>query len=195
MQLRPFAVCTLIAAALSVSCRDLPTQYGREVQVLQEGRQLSALNPNDIVVAPVEHSIPDLRVPDRELRTAFQGMLIRRLYSPLALDFVDSRVIEASYPAGTLKEQAVLQIVIHGWDDQYWGARDAMVVDIEARMLDSRNPDGPPLWAARLPRRFDMAEEASRATSDTMLRRMLCERIARDLLSVMPRRDVNASRP
>ncbi len=195
MQLRPFAVCTLLAAALAVSCRNLPTQYGESVQVLQDGGQLQAVNPNDIVVAPVELAIEGLTVPDRQLRTAFQGMLIRRHYSPLALDFVDSRVVEASYTAGALHEQAVLQIVIHNWDARYWGTRDAMVVDIEARMLDTRNPDGPPLWAARLPRRFDMAEDAATATSDVMLKRLLCERIAKDLLSVLPGRDVTATRP
>lgn len=185
--MRPTAALVLpLLSVAAVACQQLPVQRGRDVQVLDEGG-LAERNPAEVVVAPVELATPDLKVPDVALRSAFQDALVRRRYSPLALDFVDSRVIEASYPAGTLGEEAVCRILVHRWDERLWDTGRILDVDVELRMEDPADPDGRDLWAGRLAGRIDVTSEETRLTEPALYRYAL-EEVALELTSRLPMR-------
>ena len=173
---------------LSQACQALPEPKGRGVRVMEVGR-LEQVNPNDIVVAPLQMaSEEDLRVPELALREAFVEALIRRRYAPLALEYVDSGVVEASYRTGILDEDAVCEIVIHDWDDGMWEGRRAINADLEVRIVDPADPLGPVLWSARVSRRFDFAGDDSEHISEGVQYTKALAHIAQEILAVMPAR-------
>ena len=194
MRLPP--VLTFSAACLvlfvGAGCQDLPTIPGDDVQVLQVGA-LESLNPGDVVVAPIQIANDGLKVPELQLRKAISAALASRRYSPLDLAFVDSRLVEANHAFGSLGEEAVCQIIVHGWSERLWSTGRALEVDIELRMIDPDNPDGPVLWAGRLPTRIDVTEEAGHV-SPQALYRLAISRMADELVAPMPRRDTRPGR-
>lgn len=174
----------LLLAVGAVSCQELPKQRGRQVAVLVEG-DLERLNPADVVVAPLELAEEGMVVPQLTLRRAIQEALVRRHYSPLGLDFVDSRVIEANYTMGSLGEEAVCLLVVHDWDERYWETGRILEVDLEMRLLDPALGSGPPLWAARFEGRVDVTGEQGRMTEPALYRYAVDE-VARELASRLP---------
>ena len=184
--LRALAPC--LAAIYLTACQQLPEPKGRDVRVLEVGR-LEQVNPNDIVVAPLQYAADEaLDLPEQKVRAAFVSALIRRRYAPLALEYVDGGVVEASYRTGLLDEDAVCQVVVHAYDDRLWSARRALIVDLELRMIDPADPIGSPLWAGRLEGRFDFAGGSIEHTSETAHYQASLEHIAQELLAAMPSR-------
>lgn len=184
--IRALAPC--LAALCAAACQQLPEPKGRDVRVLEVGR-LEQVNPNDIVVAPLQIASEEaLSLPEQKIRAAFVSALVRRRYAPLALEYVDGGVVEASYRTGLLDEDAVCQIVVHNFDDDLWTVRRALVVDLELRMIDPADPIGEPLWAGRLEGRFDFVDEAIQYTTDTAQYQASLEHIAQELLAAMPAR-------
>ena len=61
-------------------------------------------------------------------------------YSPLALDYVDGRATEASYSPGASDENALLKVVITGWDDRMWKSHARLVIDADVWLLDAGRP-------------------------------------------------------
>ncbi len=185
----------LVLVALAASCQQLPEPKGMDVRVMEIGR-LEQANPNDIVVAPLQFGTEEpLTVPEFELREAFVQALIRRRYAPLALEYVDMSLqggeegtVEASYRTGLLDEDAVCQIVVHNYDDSLWDDRKALTVDLEVRMVDPTDPLGPALWAGRLERRFDFADDSIDYASSTVQYKTSLDHIAQELLAAMPAR-------
>ncbi|MCP3917320.1 MAG: hypothetical protein GY711_17375 [bacterium] len=190
--LRPLFALSIVIAIVGSSCQELPHQTGTRVQVLEHGR-IEELNPNDIAVPPIILSQEGLRVPE-ELRAAFQRGLVKRRYTPLSLEYVDSSVIEASYDPGRLQEDAVCQVTVHDWDSTLWDARTALFVDIEMRMIDPEAPDGPALFAARLPGRFDFGGDSHRYANDNARLRAACDHLVEEILSAMPARRTGPGR-
>jgi hypothetical protein len=184
--IRPIAPALVLLVA---ACQELPEQTGLTTHVTEMGR-IAEVNPNDIVVAPIQLGDDELSVPQRALREAFVSKLVARRYAPLSLDLVDEGVVEASYRTGILQEDAVLLITVHDWDRDTWSARHALDVDIEVRLVDPRDQSGAPLWAARLDDRFDFTHwEERHATPDALLRAAL-EHVASQLLVKLPQRVV-----
>ena len=177
-----------ILTTLAISaCQQLPTVPGREVTVLEVGA-LEQLNPNDIVVAPIEYAEEGVTSPERALRTAFVRGLVKRRYAPLSLDYVDERVTEASFPRSAVQADAVAQIIVRDWDQSLWEVRRALIVDLELRMLDPADPLGTSLWAGNLSKRFDFADREIEFAAEVDLFQAALNEIASDLLSVMPAR-------
>ena len=176
-----------LSVALLAACQTTPRLVGQDTQVLTSGR-LSSLNPADVVVSPVEVAVEGLRVPEEDLRVGAQRALVVRRYSPLALERVDEKLVEASYSPGTLKEDAILRLIVHGWDDTLWEGRRALTVDIEARLIDPSDPYGQPLWAGQLPRRFDFTSLDPLSASERGLMGAACDKIMRELLAALPAR-------
>ncbi len=177
----------------------LPERRGSEVTVLA-GAGLSQLNPGDVAVAPVVMQMPDATqrvldsVPDVGLRAAMQRALVRRRYSPLSIDFVDSRLVNASYRPGAVGEEAVCEIVVHSWETRFWETDHALVVDVEVRMVDPTAPEGStPLWAARMDGRVE-ANTVQHYTSDADMQASVLDEIALDLMARMPARDTSPAR-
>lgn len=183
------AACVLVA--LTAACRELPRTPGAGVVVLERGR-LSEVNPADVAVAPLELA-PGVEAPAGRLRMAIARGLPSRQYTPLSLDFVDSRVLEASYSYGALGEEAVCQVTIHGWDERYWGTGHSIKIDMELGMFDPGQPDGPALWSGRLTRTIDVTDLMHSTVPEHLYQKAI-ERAARELLAALPERDTRATR-
>jgi len=174
----------------------VPDRRGSEVAVLA-GTGLSELNPSDVAVAPVvvhmegESQRHRNAVPQLGLRKAMQRALVRRRYSPLALDFVDSRVVNASYRPGAVGEQAVCEIIVHSWSERHWETDRALEVDVEVRLVDPSAPaGGTPLWAARMNGKAEV-DKVTNYSAEAELRSAVLDEIALELLARMPARDTS----
>lgn len=179
----------IAVVALASGCRTVPTVPGAGVQVLYSGT-LQEVRPVDVVVAPVENASGSSEVPAEALRAAFGRNLVKRRYSPLALPYVDRQVVEASYTPGSLREDAVLQIVVQRWDTSLWESKGAIDVSVEAWMLDAAQPGRAELWGGRLEERLMLQQELSSFGSQTALFDVVAERIATRILEAMPPRPV-----
>lgn len=174
---------------LANSCYRLSDMPGKSTEVITKGDLSGRV---DFAVAPIidqrEKTFSSL--PEEQLRRAFQTGLLRRRYSPLSLEFVDSRVVDAGYVPGSSQEDAVLQITIEEWDDSLWEIHRALIVSIEAIAIDPSAPEGAVLWKARSERRFDKDEFGDPAHQPTESQRLqhACNVIAAEILTAMPAR-------
>ncbi len=182
-----FGLCLALFLGLTLGCRQLPKERGARVQVISSSG-LAELNPNDVVVEPVQNTMEEGSIPADNIRLAFYSALPRRGYVPLALDFVDRAVVDASYSPSMLREDAVLQILVHDWNEALWNVRTVLVVDLEARMLDSSQPGAPVVWSGRLSGRYDFARDERQFASDQALLQHACDQLAMEILSAMPAR-------
>ena len=195
-RLLPLACLSVLPA---VACRSLPDPKGDEVQVLYEGA-LEEASPVDVVVAPVENRSGDPDVPGDLLRESFQRALVKRRYSPLALEFVEQAieevevpsgdgegvVTEASYRPGSLGEDAVLRVIVHEWDDSLLDTHGIVDARIDAYMLDGAG--GPELWGGRVVKRVNLTQYRTRAATDRALLAFGCDEMAEEVLAAMPAR-------
>lgn len=179
------ALLAPLALALVAGCQSLPEPPGRNVQELYHGT-LEEVRPMDVVVAPVVDLSVDGKIPELELRQAFQRQLIKRRYSALALPYTDRRVVNASYTAGTLEEDAVMQITVREWDLSRWESHSEVAVKVEAWMHDSR--DDTELWGGILERTFYLQKEVRNRPTRKGLMGDVAAEIAEELLEVMPAR-------
>lgn len=174
------------------ACNDLPQRRGEAVETTSTAK-LEEKRPVDIVVAPVENGTGLKDVPLAAMREAFEKGLVRRRYSPLATEYVDRRVVDASYTPGSLQEEAVLQVTIETWDTSLLETRGALIVKARARMLDARDPTNGQLWSGAINHRFDLqADRESFSTRSAMLQHA-CERIADEVLAALPARSSGPS--
>ncbi len=167
------------------ACQELPKVPGRHVSELYRG-SLESVQPADVVVAPIADKSADGRAPTDSLRQAFQSGLIKRRYSPLALEYVDRRVVEAAYTPGSLREDAVLQVTVREWDMNRWDTHGEISVVMEAWMI---GPDGAELWGGKLTRKIDLSSEREHypTTREAFERGSVI--LASELLEVMPARN------
>ena len=125
--------------------------------------------------------------PLSTLRVAFRDGLVRRLYSPLALDYFDTNWVEASSTEEPPPE-AVLQVVVTRWDTSMLHARRALVAAADVRIHAGSDAKGEPLWGVSLSRRLELQDVGRSAT-----RAELEERAARlfvaEALRELPERD------
>lgn len=178
---------SIACAASLASCHDLPRRRGEAVATASTAK-LEQQKPVDVVVAPVENGTGRKDVPLAAMREAFEKGLVRRRYSPLATEYVDRRVVDASYTPGSLHEEAVLQVTIETWDASLLETRGALIVKARARLLDARDPTNGQLWSGAIDHRFDLdANRESFSTRAAMLQHA-CERIADEILAALPAR-------
>lgn len=171
------------------ACYQLPKAQGYEVQAV--AGPLTDLNPRDIAIAPVLLVHEEVQAPDWALRRAFQKGLVKRRYSPLALEQVDENLVEASYRAGRLKEDALLEILVYSWDESQWESRSLLVVDVEARLIAPDGTSLDPLWAGRLEKEFRFTREREVTPSPRTRMQKACDEIAAEILVAMPARNVS----
>lgn len=176
----------LAVLCVAASCNQVPKRAGASVQA-RSSTSLEESSPIDVAVAPLVNSSGNAALPAAALRGAFQGALIKRRYTPLALGEVDKKVVDASYRPGALDEQAVLAVVVERWDTRLWDTRNVIEVTLAARMVDPGNPSGE-LWSGRLEQRFDFADVAERFTTSASLQKHACETIAAEVLAALPPR-------
>jgi hypothetical protein len=174
------------------SCNELPKRRGQAVETASTAK-LEERNPVDVVVAPVENVSGSKDVPLASMREAFEKGLVRRRYSPLATEYVDRRVVDATYTPGSLKEEAVLQVTIETWDTSLLDTRGALVVKARARMLDARDPTNGQLWAGSIDHRFDLDAHREKFATRNAMFQHACERIADEVLAALPARSAGPS--
>lgn len=191
------ALTLLLAAA----CREIPAPYQlpdlpSEVPTVDRG--LSRVNPTELAIAPLEFATQaSQRAPQTHLRMAAAEWLTYHRYSPLSLEFVDgtvpggatSRVIDASYRPGSVGEDAVVRIVVHGWDEGSWISSQKLEVDVEVLIESPVAAEGT-LWTARLERSFDFADEVRLEANHVARMRKACSLIMEEALSNLPDRVV-----
>lgn len=173
-----------LALALA-GCGSIPTRRGTSVDVSPSAK-LERASPTDIAVLPVEVAAGLKKVPAKEMREALESGLVLRRYSPLATAFVDSKVTEAAFQPGSLREDAVLRVTIENWDDKSWVTHGAVTLRLHARILDSKS--GGELWAGRLDRRFDLGKDRDQFTTEAPMRKLLCDTVVGELFSALPAR-------
>ena len=185
----PFSSLFAVACAVAfVACSEVPRRRGEAVQTVASDK-LATDSPVEVVVAPIENATGNSGVPLAMLRDAFQQGLVRRRYSPLALEYVDRKVVDATYAPGSLQEQAVLLVNIETWDTSLFETRGALVVKARARLVDARNPANGQLWSGAVDHRFDLeAEREKFSTSETFLR-YACGQVADEILAALPARN------
>jgi len=186
----------LLCVSVSVSsCYRLKPLDGQSTEVITTGDLGSRV---EFAVAPVIDLREDdhTAIPAGTLRRAFQVALLKRRYSPLSLDYVDSQVVNAAYEPGAADEEVMLRITISEWDSSLWEIHRALRVTIEVEAIDPKDPAGAVLWKARCSRRFDKAEFGEPAHQPTELQRMqhACEVIANEMMLKMPPRTEAAGR-
>lgn len=181
--------------ALLSACQTHPRLEGQNVQVYHEGR-VAVTNPTDVAIAPVEVLAPVGNIPTEALRDAAQRALVRKRYSPLSLAQVDNSIVgiePASYRAGALREDAVLELVVHAWDASLWEMGHVISIDIEARLVEPESVEASGLlWGARLSQQFDFTGQARSTTSDAGAIEVACQAVLEELLSRLPARDPEA---
>jgi hypothetical protein len=171
-------------------CNQLPPERGTHVQTVASDK-LEKRNAIEVAVPPIQNATGDDTVPIVDLREAFQAGLVRRRYSPLSLDYVDRKVIDATYTPGSLQESAVLQVEIQGWDTSLFETRAALTVKARARLIDAENPANGQLWSGTLDHRFDFEAERDRFTTQESFLRYACGRVADELLAALPAREAH----
>lgn len=180
--------CALVASVATSACNDIPKRPGASVESISPAR-IDAANAIEVVVAPIANPTGNAAVPSDALRESFQRGLVKRRYSPLGLEYVDRKVVDAAYKPGSLQEQAVLQVTVERWDASLWDSHRALTLRIQARMIDAASPGGGDLWAGRIERRFDVGSAGETALGSEGLMKRACDDIAAELLAALPARN------
>ena len=185
----PFLALALALVAGCHASAKLP--QGADVEGLTpRGDRLATVNPMDVVVLPIENPNELADLPLEQLRADFHELLVTRRYSPLGLEYTDRRVVDAFYTPGDLQEQAVLKVVITGWDTSAWAARSRLLVEADVWLLDARDPrPEAALWGGHVSRRISMAGEAGATTGPKGLYQRAVRRFVEDVLASLPARD------
>jgi hypothetical protein len=185
----------LALLALAAGCSSAPKlPPGADNPGLAANEALKETNPLDVAVLRVENRTPRGGLPLDSLRKYFHAGLVERHYSPLALEFVDGNysggsATEASYAPGASDEQAVLKVVLTGWDDRLWKSHARLVIDADVWMIDARRSAGAdPLWGGHVTRTMDMARLREFTAGDGPLLERTMEDFADQVLASLPAR-------
>lgn len=177
--------CALALIASGCTTNAVPPR-GYDNVGLQAGR-LSEVNPTDIVVLPITNATGK-QIPVEAMREQFHAGLVRLRYSPLALDYIDSRrAVEASYVPGQLAEEAALKVTITGWDDSRWTTNSRLIIDADVHILDAAV--GEALWGGHVSRRVDVPIDIPGSALDSTLMARAVETFVGDVLASVPPRD------
>ncbi len=186
--IRPISCLALSLLVLS-SCQNVPKHRGSAIDTTEGGRVVQEA-PIEIAVAPVVNA-SGTSLPSAALRDAFQKGMVEHRYSPLALDYVDRKVVEAAYTPGASDEQATLVITVEKWDPSLWTTHGAITAKVVAQLIDATG-GGEVLWSATADQRFDFPALREHLSTETARMKYACDEIAAELLGKLPAR---TSRP
>jgi hypothetical protein len=179
-----------LAAALAVSACQSTNKppRGSDNETLVAGR-LAQVNPLEVVVLPIENATGGAEVPVDVMRTEFVAGLVTRRYTPLAVDYVDERAVEASYQPGAMNEQAVLRVVVTMWDDALLSSHGRVTVQADVHLLDAgAAATGEALWGGTLQREIQVGAERKTGNRKS-LAEIAAREFAQDVLASLPPRD------
>lgn len=179
------ALPALLVLLALTACNELPTRHGATIVpgVAPQGA-LEEANPSDIVVAPVIDETGRAGMPAQDLRTSFQRGLVKRRYSPLANEYVDLHVVDGVYSAGTLEEDAVLEVIVEDWDPTYLEARGAVGVRAVVRLVDASTQGL--LWSGRIDQTVELGPLRNTKTTTGAVYQRVCDEVATEVLAALP---------
>jgi len=162
---------------------------------------LRVANPADVAVLdptfdagePLSRADRPSAVPLERFRQATYRELLKRRYSPLALDYVDRAWRGASASSGEkgmCGEDAYLRVSVNRFEVS---AREPQV-RIAADFFLHDGKTGTMLWSAKADRRIDLKVESEVVRDPALLRRTAVERFVESALQGLPAR-VPASEP
>lgn len=195
------AACTLLLSACQTDGAtdpSAPTGRGRglvaqaETNAFVEGA-LAEKNPLDIAVLPIQAPPGRRDLPLAKLRTTFAEGLVKLRYSPLSMEYVDERTVEAGYAPGRLSEHAAFQVAISYWDDDQWRSRGKIDVRAEVHMLDPNAPPGTSLWGG--PFQTTLTLRGAGYPNDAAMLAAACQQFAEQVLSHLPPRRPELATP
>jgi len=132
-------------------------------------------------------------MPAEIFRQKFAEELINRLYSPLALDYVDANWAESSF-AGTPAPDALLVVAITEWDPDHLYSSGIVTVAADLYLFEGGSTTGSPLWGLSLRRKIDMGDgRGNPPTPSDHLRQKSVELFAAAALAELPERDALAA--
>jgi len=194
-RLAPLFLTALASLACFSACGPTRPPRGLDNPQIIVG-SLSQVNPLDIVVLPIQNNTGRPNLPLAQLRQAFHAGMVHQKYSPLSLDYVDQRVVEAAYTPGTLNEQAILQVFINSWDDSQWKSMSRLHIEAEVYLLDSKNPDQrQPLWGGKVDRHIDLGREMAGIPNSNAAMTRAIEKFTDDVLASLPPRNPELTTP
>lgn len=182
-----FALTALVCAA----CNDIPKGHGSAIHASDKQRVVEE-KPMEVAVAPIVNA-SGASIPANELRQAFQKELIVHCYTPLALEFVDRKVVDASYTPGSAQENATLVITIEKWDASLWPTHQAITARMTASLVDTKG-SRESIWTATADQRFDFAKALQHLSTEGARVRHATDTIARELLARLPMRTARPGR-
>jgi len=179
----------VLVAALAAACTTPPKlPPGADNPGLSD-RGLREANPLDVAVLPVVNQTGRSGLPLDEIRREFHTGLVERHYSPLALDYVDGRATEASYQPGASEENAVLEVVLTGWDDRHWKTHARLVIDADVWLRDATRPDADAaLWGGHVSRTMEMGKVRDVVVGEQALLERTLAQFADEVLASLPAR-------
>jgi hypothetical protein len=183
---RAAALLSLGLATLA-GCHDLPERRGATVvEGIAPTGALEEKNPVDVVVPPVIDESGNPALPANALRSAFQRGLVKRRYSPLASEYIDMALVDGSYRPGTLEEDAVLAVIIEGWDTEHTESHGRIGVRAEVRLIDAATLSV--LWSGRVDRKFEFGSLRGLTATRERFTNEACDQIAGEILAALPTR-------
>ncbi len=186
-------LCSLLAGVAASACATPAPPRGASQDNLS-ARRIDAVQPIEVVVAPIQNPTEHATLPVSELRDEFQRGLVQRRYSPLSLEFVDKhRTAEASYRPGSLGEQAVLRVVVTGWDTSRWRSHAVLTIDADVHLLDAASPEvSNALWGGHASRRIDLSRQRDTFLDERAMQRKAVELFVDEVLGTLPARNAEA---
>ncbi|MEO0649548.1 MAG: hypothetical protein AAFZ65_02575 [Planctomycetota bacterium] len=155
-----------------------------------------AVDPVDVHVAEVEDATTGRGVPAEGLRRELYVGLVRRLYSPLALEFGDASLAAARSEAadgerilGPPEADAVLSARVVTWDTRQLESRGLIDVEVEVRLLDQRDGQVVQRWGRRVGRQLRLEQGLLKQATPGELQQYGARLLASELLQILPERD------
>ena len=145
--------------------------------------------PADVMVAPVRDTSGALDAPKDGLRQVLYQGLVARLFSPVALGFVDGRIETwRAEPSVADDRELVLRTTISRWDSSALESAGVVDAEVEAELV--RLVDGAPLvlWRTFLTRRLGVDGNVVRRSPRADVMRMVAERVGAEILAELPAR-------
>jgi len=182
-----FLALAAVSAVTACQSTNKPPR-GADNDSLVAGR-LTEVNPLEVVVLPIANATSGKTVPLDVMRTEFVEGLVNRRYTPLAVDYVDDRAVEASYRPGQMNEQAVLRVVVTGWDDALLSTHGRVTVQADIHLLDADPASaGEALWGGTLSRDIQVGMERKTSTRKAVAE-IAAREFAQEALAALPPRD------
>jgi hypothetical protein len=182
-------VVPVLIAALAAACTTPPPLPPGADNPGLSARGLKEVNPLDVAVLKVENQTGRSGLPLETMRQQFHAGLVERHYSPLALDYVDGRAVEAGYQPGASEENALLKVVVTGWDDRNWKTHARLVIDADVWLLDASRPmSEQALWGGHVSRTMEMGRVRDIVVGDRQLLDRTVADFVTEVLASLPAR-------